>query len=169
TNLRYLQLGKADLIREDVAVGELLQAAQHDVQSLMAAKGHKMNVQIDNESAAVHVDRLKIGMALTNILNKAIKFTPHAGEITLATEQKPHEVWIKITDNGMGIPADHLEKIFEEFYQVADHMTRRHNGMGIGLSIAKGMVEAHDGRIWAESEGLNKGSTFNVALPLVQA
>jgi len=169
TNLRYLQLGKADLVREDVTVSALLQAALHDVQSLIAAKGHHLTENIEDEAAQVHVDRLKIGMALTNILNNAIKFTQNNGEITVSTEQRPHEVIIKIADNGMGIPQEQLEKIFEEFYQVADHMTRRHNGMGIGLSIARGMVEAHNGRLWAESEGLGKGSTFCVALPLVQA
>src|SRR5258708_6983235 len=112
TNLHYLQLGKADLIRETVSVTGLLEARQSDVQSLVAAKGHKMHTRIEDKSSTVHVDRLKIGMALTNILNNAIKFTPNAGEITLETEQKSHEVWIKITDNGMGIPEDHLEKIF---------------------------------------------------------
>ena len=168
TNLRYLQLGKADLVREDVTVSALLQAALHDVQSLIAAKGHHLTVNVADDLAEVHVDRLKIGMALTNILNNAIKFTQNNGEITIATEQRPHEVVITVTDNGMGIPQEQLEKIFEEFYQVADHMTRRHNGMGIGLSIARGMVEAHNGRLWAESEGLGKGSTFCVALPLVQ-
>ncbi len=168
TNLRYLQLGKADLVREDVTESALLQAALHDVQSLIAAKGHHLTVNVADDLAEVHVDRLKIGMALTNILNNAIKFTQNNGEITIATEQRPHEVVITVTDNGMGIPQEQLEKIFEEFYQVADHMTRRHNGMGIGLSIARGMVEAHNGRLWAESEGLGKGSTFCVALPLVQ-
>src|SRR5258708_4002593 len=168
TNLRYLQLGKADLVREDVTVSALLQAALHDVQSLAAAKGHHLTENIEDDLAQVHVDRLKIGMALTNILNNAIKFTQNNGEITIATEQRPHEVVITVADNGMGIPQEQLEKIFEEFYQVADHMTRRHNGMGIGLSIARGMVEAHNGPLWAEREGLGKGITFVVALPLVQ-
>ena len=168
TNLRYLQLGKADLTREDVTVAALLQAALHDVQSLIAAKGHHLTENIEDDLAQVHVDRLKIGMALTNILNNAIKFTQNSGEITITTEQRPHEVLITIADNGMGIPQDQLEKIFDQFYQVADHMTRRHNGMGIGLSIARGMVEAHNGRLWAESEGLGKGSRFCVALPLSQ-
>ncbi len=108
-------------------------------------------------------------MALTNILNNAIKFTPDNGKISMSVENRPHEVWIKIGDNGVGIAADHLEKIFDEFYQVEDHMTRRHNGMGIGLSIARGMVVAHDGRIWAESDGPDCGSRFFVALPLSQA
>ncbi|MEP7286298.1 MAG: ATP-binding protein [Chloroflexota bacterium] len=162
----YLQLGASELIREDVRVTALLEAALHDVQSLTEAKGHHVQVVNRDAPAIVYVDRLKIGLALTNILNNAIKFTPNGGEIGFGVEMRPREVWIKISDNGMGIPEDQLEKIFEQFYQVADHMTRRHNGMGIGLSIAKGMVEAHDGRIWAESAGLNNGSTFYVALPL---
>jgi signal transduction histidine kinase len=167
TNLRYLQLGRSEMVRERVPVLTLLEAAQHDVQMLMRAGGHTLTLeQGDSANTYVNVDRLKFGMALTNILNNAIKFTPSGGQIVISVEERPHEVWIKVSDNGMGIPKEQLEKIFEEFYQVADHMTRRHNGMGIGLSIAKGMVEAHEGRIWAESSGLNQGSTFCVALPL---
>ncbi len=165
-NLRFLQLGKSELIRENVAVLELLDAAEHDVQALAAAKGHQLGIDRKGGEAVVNVDRLKIGMALTNILNNAIKFSPNNSKITLGLEQRPHEVWIKVSDNGAGIPQDQLEKIFDEFYQAEDHMTRRHNGMGIGLSIARGVVQAHDGRIWAESEGPNKGSTFVIALPL---
>jgi signal transduction histidine kinase len=165
TNLRYLQLGQTELIREPVSVLALLEAAEHDAHSLIAAKGHKLHIDKGGGDVQVNVDRLKIGMALTNILNNAIKFTPNGGTISLTADQRPREVWIAVTDNGAGIPKDSLEKIFDEFYQVEDHMTRRHNGMGIGLSIARGMVEAHGGRLWAESEGLDKGSTFYMALP----
>jgi signal transduction histidine kinase len=169
TNLRYLQLGQAELIREPVPVSALLEAAEHDAYSLITAKGHKLEIGNTGGDALVNVDRLKLGMALTNIINNAIKFTPNGGQITLSVEQRPREVWITVSDNGVGIPDGQAEKIFDEFYQVEDHMTRRHNGMGIGLSIARGMVQAHGGRVWAESEGPNKGSTFYIALPLVQA
>jgi len=169
TNLRYLQLGKSELSMEEVSVKDLLEAAEHDVQSLMIAKGHRLHIAWDGTDTVVQVDRSKIGMALTNILNNAIKFTPNNGQITLGVESRPHEVWIKITDNGVGISADHIDKIFDEFYQVEDHMTRRHNGMGIGLSIARGMVVAHEGRLWAESDGPDRGCTFFVALPLNRA
>jgi signal transduction histidine kinase len=168
TNLRFLQLGSTELSREPVPVSALIEAAEHDVHSLIAAKGTKLIVDRTHGEALVNVDRLKIGMALTNILNNAIKFTPNNGQITIAMEKRPHEILIRVQDNGMGIPPDKLERIFDQFYQVEDHMTRRQNGMGIGLSIARGMVQAHDGRLWAESEGLNKGSTFIIALPLVE-
>ncbi len=169
TNLRYLQLGQAELIREPVPVSALLEAAVHDAHSLITAKGHKLEIDdASNGEVLIDVDRLKLGMALTNILNNAIKFTPNGGKITLGVEQRPREVWITVKDNGIGLPDGEAEKIFDEFYQVEDHMTRRHNGMGIGLSIARGMVQAHGGRLWAESEGLNKGCTFFMALPLAQ-
>jgi signal transduction histidine kinase len=168
TNLRYLQLGSTELSREPVPVSALIEAAEHDVHSLIAAKGTKLLVDRTHSETLVNVDRLKIGMALTNILNNAIKFTPSNGQIAIAMEKRPHEILIKVQDNGMGIPPDKLERIFDQFYQVEDHMTRRQNGMGIGLSIARGMVQAHEGRLWAESEGLNKGSTFIIALPLVE-
>ncbi len=168
TNLRFLQLGSTELSREPVPVSALIEAAEHDVHSLIAAKGTKLIVDRTHGEALVNVDRLKIGMALTNILNNAIKFTPNNGQITIAMEKRHHEILIRVQDNGMGIPPDKLERIFDQFYQVEDHMTRRQNGMGIGLSIARGMVQAHDGRLWAESEGLNKGSTFIIALPLVE-
>jgi signal transduction histidine kinase len=169
TNLRYLQLGKSELILEEFPVMELLEAAENDVQSLSAAKDHHLHVDATNGDVPINADRHKIGMALTNILNNAIKFTPNGGHIFMSVEQRPHEVWIKVEDNGVGIPADKVEKIFEQFYQVEDHMTRRHNGMGIGLSIARGVVHAHNGRIWAESQGPNKGSAFYIALPVSAA
>jgi signal transduction histidine kinase len=166
TNLRYLQLGKSELTRETTTVGSLIDAAQKDVESLTAAKGHTLKVDLTNADTLVSVDKLKIGMAMTNILNNAIKFTPSNGKISLSIEHRSHEVWIKVVDNGMGVGPEHIEKIFDEFYQAEDHMTRQHNGMGIGLSIARGMIDAHGGRIWVESEGADQGSTFIVALPV---
>jgi signal transduction histidine kinase len=75
------------------------------------------------------------------------------------------EVLAWVQDNGVGIPRADLKRIFTEFYQVEPHTTRHHDGMGIGLSIAKGLIEAHGGRIWAESAGAGKGATFKVLLP----
>lgn len=164
TNVRLLQ-GKIDLAREHATLASLIQAAQSDLQSLANAKGHRLEVDLAGGQALVFVDRSKIATALINIFNNAIKFTPNGGLIQVCIEQRPEEVWVRISDNGIGIPSDHLEKIFDEFHQVADHMTRRHNGMGLGLSIARGMVEANGGRLWAESAGPNKGSTFILALP----
>jgi signal transduction histidine kinase len=168
TNLRYLKLGEAELVREHIPLVAIFQAAQSDVESMMEAKSHVLEVHPPDVGLIVVVDRIKLGMALTNLLNNANKFTPSGGRITLTYERKPGAVWIVVQDTGVGIPQDQLERVFEEFHQVEDHMTRRHGGMGLGLSIARALVEAHNGRIWAESEGPGRGSTFYISLPLAK-
>ncbi|MEL7236612.1 MAG: ATP-binding protein, partial [Chloroflexota bacterium] len=96
-------------------------------------------------------------------------FTPSNDRIIIETEKRPGEVWIRITDHGVGIEKDQLDRIFEKFYQVENHMTRHHEGLGIGLSISKALVLAHGGRIFAASEGIGHGATFTVCLPLMEA
>ncbi len=166
TNLRYLKTGAAELHREHIPLSAIFQSAQQDVQGMADAKGHTLHVEMPDVSLVVVVDRLRLGMALTNLLNNAIKFTPGGGNIWLSSTRKGRSVEIVVEDSGIGIPQDQLERIFEEFHQVEDHMTRRHGGMGLGLPIAKGLVEAHGGRIWAESEGIGRGSRFIISLPL---
>jgi len=166
TNLRYLKMGQAELLREHIPLAAIFQAAARDVENMAAAKGHILRVYPPDMSVIVNADRIKLEMAITNLLNNAIKFTPGGGEIVLTCERKPKSIWIMIKDTGIGIPQEQLTRIFEEFRQVEDHMTRRHGGMGLGLSIARAIVEAHNGRIWAESPGPQRGSTFTISLPL---
>jgi signal transduction histidine kinase len=166
TNLRYLKLGEAELTKEHIPLAAIFQAAQGDVEDTVEAKNHTLDVRLPDMSTVVVVDRIKLGMAIINLLNNAIKFTPSGGQITLSHERKPNAIWIMVSDTGVGIPHDQLERIFEEFHQVEDHMTRRHGGMGLGLSIARALVEAHGGRLWAESEGPGLGSTFYISLPV---
>lgn len=168
TNLRFLHQGALEPAYEDVSAAQVARIALNELQALAQAKGQRLLVDL-SQDATIRVDRAKIGMALVNVLNNAIKFTPQGGEIRISLERRPHEIWIRVADNGVGIPPDLLDKIFDEFFQVEDHMTRRHNGMGIGLAIARGMVEAQRGRIWAESSGKGRGSTFTIALPIVQS
>ncbi len=166
TNLRYIKLGESELQREHIPLAAIFQAAEGDVANMAQAKGHTLEVDIPDMRLVVVVDRIKLGMALTNLLYNAIKFTPSGGHITLTYKRKPGAIWILVQDSGVGIPQEHLTRIFEEFHQVEDHMTRRHGGMGLGLAIAKALVEAHGGRIWAESDGLGCGSTFTINLPV---
>ncbi|HVO42251.1 MAG TPA: GAF domain-containing sensor histidine kinase [Aggregatilineales bacterium] len=167
-NLRYLQRGDSDLIRETMPLAPVIEAAVHDVESTAAARGQHIEAWLSAEPLQVYVDRIKLVTALTNVLSNAIKFSPNAAIIQVTLERHAHETLTKITDSGVGIAPEHLEQIFEKFYQVEDHMTRTHQGMGVGLAIAKAIVEAHGGRIWAESEGLGKGSTLFIVLPIVE-
>jgi signal transduction histidine kinase len=169
TNLRYLKQGQADLQQEPVRVSELLTELQNDMLTLSEAKGHHLELALPDEDATVLIDPIRIGMALTNVLNNAIRFTPPGGRICIEAEVRHgEEVWITITDDGIGLTEQQVQRVFEEFYQVEDHMTRRNGGLGIGLSIAKALIEAHGGRIWASSAGIDLGTTFTVTLPLAQ-
>ena len=166
-NLRYLKQTQSDLKREKLSVADLLQDVQYDILSL--AEGNQLSVTVQPAEAGLMVlaDRAKVNMALTNILNNAVNFTPAGGTITIGTAvRNKDEVWISVRDSGIGLEKDQLDQIFEEFYQVEDHMIRKVGGLGIGLCISKAIAEAHGGRIWADSPGLKQGATFTLALPL---
>jgi len=112
----------------------------------------------------VNVDAEKTALAFVNLLNNAIRFSPEGSEIVIGAVEQGKKVLASVRDHGIGIPSDKLQKIFEEFYQIEPPNTRRHGGLGIGLTIAKGLIEAQDGKLWAESDGLEQGSTFKVLL-----
>ena len=166
TNLRYLQQRETELQHVPTSLNQLLQEARHDILDMASAKGHLVELISAAEDVTLSVDPIRVSMALTNILNNAVRYTPDGGKITIQTEVREDEVWISVTDTGIGIAEDQLEQIFDKFYQVEDHMTRTYGGLGIGLSIAKALIEAHGGRIWASSPGLEQGATFTVSLPL---
>lgn len=164
-NLRHIKTGKAELELESLSLNELVTAITAEFASLAEAKKQNVSVQLASQPPMVEADRQKLRLVLANLLSNAIKFTPEGGRIQVAVETKGNEVWISVRDTGIGIPSREQERIFNDFYQVEPSLTRRFEGMGLGLSIAKGMVELHGGRIWVESvEGM--GSSFTFALPL---
>ncbi len=110
-------------------------------------------------------DSDKIGIALSHLIRNAVSFTDEGGEVTIKTEALPGYAKIEVIDTGIGIPEKDLTRIFDRFYQVEAHMTRRHGGMGLGLSVAKMMVEMHNGRLGVQSE-VGLGSRFAIVLPL---
>ena len=149
-------------------VAEILDFALADCRTLAEAKRQSIRVDVPAAPLQVMVDCQKATMALTNVLNNAVKFTPAEGTIAVTVSAHAHqrEVWIRIRDDGIGIEDGQLERVFDQFYQVEDPMTRRHDGLGLGLAIARSLLERQHGRIWAESDGLGQGSTFTLALPL---
>jgi signal transduction histidine kinase len=100
-----------------------------------------------------------------NLLNNAIRFSPEGSRIVIGAVEQGNNVTAWVQDNGEGIPVNKLQKVFEEFYQLEPPNTRRHGGLGIGLTIAKGIIDMQGGRIWVESEGKGKGTTVKVTLP----
>jgi signal transduction histidine kinase len=115
----------------------------------------------------VEVDGIKISIALSNLVKNSIQFTESGGHVEVRVEEESGYIKVAVADDGIGIPARDLPRVFERFFQVETHLTRRYGGMGLGLAVAKAMVELHNGRIWAESQE-GKGSTFTFLLPTQQ-
>jgi heavy metal sensor kinase len=120
------------------------------------------------EPARVKGDPDRLKQVLLNLVTNAIKYTPEGGEVVLSLTVEGGYAFLRVSDNGIGIPKEDLPYIFERFYRVDKARERQIGGVGLGLSIAKWIVEAHHGRIWAESE-VGKGSTFTVQLPRLDA
>jgi signal transduction histidine kinase len=139
-----------------------------DVASLFKPEAEQKNIALKTEMGSLpyylHADQVKITIALSNLVKNAIQYTEAGGDVTVSVEEDSGYLKVTVADNGIGIPARELPRIFERFYQVETHLTRRYGGMGLGLSVAKSMIELHGGRIWAESQG--RGSRFTFLLPV---
>ena len=166
SNVDNFQTGMATLRNRMFSVNrlvlELINSYQED------ARSKKITIRTNLHQTTelmIDGDVEKISIAVSNLIKNAIMFTNEGGHVLVQVEQVPGYVKLSVIDDGIGIPAADLTRIFERFYQVESHLTRKHGGMGLGLSVSKVMVEMHGGRIWAESEE-GKGSTFTILLPL---
>jgi signal transduction histidine kinase len=166
TNMNILEAGSTKLMMAMKPLASVVLNAQNEMQSLVEAKGQHLNLRLPDEPLLAMVDAPKLTMALANLLNNAIRFTPEGGLIQLALEHHGREAWIAVRDDGIGVSEDQRETIFDLFYQVEDHLTRRHDGLGLGLAIVKAIAESHGGRVWVDSEGIDQGATFTIAIPL---
>src|SRR6185503_725792 len=137
------------------------------VRSLAEAKSHTLELSCDVPTA-VEADRLRIRQVLVNLLSNAIKFTPEGGRLRLDACVQQDSVMVSVQDNGVGIPPEEQESIFDKFHQVGATTKGVREGTGLGLAITKRLVEQHGGSIWVQSQP-RKGSTFCFTLPLKSA
>jgi signal transduction histidine kinase len=164
-NVQHIEEGKAKLVLSEFAVQDVVQQVVQAVSELYTTKEQEMLISVPPHPLQVKADRDKITLVLNNLLTNAIKFTDPRGRIMISAEQQNGDIQVHVADTGVGIPAGEIERIFDRFYQVEPHLTRQHGGLGLGLAIAKGMVELHGGKIWVESvEGL--GSRFSFSVPV---
>jgi signal transduction histidine kinase len=131
-----------------------------------AAKGLELRVALPPGLPAVRADRDRAIQALTNLLTNALRYTPAPGTVGVAAAREGGSVRFAVRDTGIGIAAEHLPHIFERFYRVDKSRSRALGGSGVGLTIAKALIEAMDGRLWVASEGPGKGATFTFTLPV---
>ncbi len=164
-NLRYVDAGTATLTRQKVDLVAMIQEMNLEQDETAAAKDQTVHVTLPEDELPVLIDQDMMEVIIGNLLNNAVKFTPKGGKIEVKVQRQGREAWFHIKDSGIGVPEDQLERIFKRFYQVESPLRRQHEGMGLGLSIAKELVELHGGRIWAESSNQH-GSEFIIALRL---
>lgn len=145
---------------------DLLETAVKRLQPQFAEKGVELACDPPEAPLLVRADSDRTVQVLINLLGNALQYTPSGGGVHLDVTQQDQVVQFRIHDSGIGLAGEDTKRIFQRFYRVDKSRSRSSGGSGIGLTIAQLLVEAQGGRIWAESEGIGKGSTFIVALPV---
>lgn len=146
-------------------IHDVIKSVWPAMQKRAAAKNIDLTYELDARVPVTYLDNSQIVQVLSCLIQNAIKFTDGSGAVRVNTVFTGKEIWVKVRDNGTGIPEAEIPHIFEPFRQVDGSISRRWGGLGIGLALAKHIVELHKGRVWVESE-MGSGSTFTVALPL---
>ncbi|HEV7766709.1 MAG TPA: ATP-binding protein [Thermoanaerobaculia bacterium] len=159
--------GRMTFVPSRVEVAPVLQAAMKTVHPAAAAKGIEILASVPPSLPAILGDEGRLQQIIWNLLANAVKFTPHDGTITVRVAHVGTVLRLTVQDNGKGIDAEYLPHVFEAFSQEDGTMTRAHEGIGLGLSIVRALVEMHGGRIRAASEGPGHGATFTVELPVM--
>lgn len=163
-NLQYVDAGRASLEKRPVDLVQVIQSLVSERDEVFLTKHQTVRTEIPDQPMPVLVDRNMVQVIFNNLFDNATKFTPERGQITISIERHDNETWTTVKDTGIGIPEDQLNRIFNRFYQLEPHLRRQHEGMGLGLAIAKELAELNRGRIWADSV-LDEGSQFYVAFP----
>ncbi|MAU01430.1 MAG: hypothetical protein CL608_30185 [Anaerolineaceae bacterium] len=162
------RIDSGNLQLEVMSMADLLQTAVTSHRLVADKKGLSIACSIPpGQKGFVRIDKGRMNQVLDNLIGNAFKFSPDGGTIRLSMVEKEEEVLVSVVDEGIGMPAEKHQRIFERFYQIDGSSRRRFGGTGIGLAIVKRIIDAHEGRIWVESE-LNKGSAFLFTLPIVK-
>lgn len=160
---------KLQLRKARIELAEAIRSALETTRPFIEKAGHELTVRLPPEPVYVEADLTRLAQVFINLLNNSTKYTERGGHIWLTVETQGHEVTVSVRDTGIGITAEHLPQLFEMFSQAAPALERSGGGLGVGLALARGVVELHGGSIEARSEGLGKGSEILVRLPVAAA
>jgi CheY-like chemotaxis protein len=161
-----LSRGLVALDRQPTDLVDLVHRAVEAAEGAIREKGHELALQLPPRRVPVDVDRVRMVQVLTNLLLNAAKYTPPDGRLSLSLKVDGSDAVVGVADNGIGIPPDMLERVFDRFTQVEKSSMRSQGGLGIGLSLVRQLLAMHDGTVQAHSAGPGHGSTFTVRLPL---
>jgi signal transduction histidine kinase len=158
--------GKLTVRRESIELAPIVRSAVETVRPLMDARKHQLTVSLPAEPIHLNADATRLGQVFSNLLNNAAKYTEDGGHIAFSAERADGWLTVRVTDDGIGIAPETLPRIFEMFAQVDQSIERKQAGLGVGLTLARRLIELHEGTIEVRSPGLGKGSTFIVRLPI---
>lgn len=167
STIAHKEKGQSRIRRAPFSISSMVSRTASHFQDEADEKKIELGYDIPDEDLMLEADEEKIQTILTNLVRNALTFTDSGGQIGIKAEKDSGYIKVYVVDTGIGIPEEEQNRIFERFYQVESHLTRRHGGMGLGLSIAKAMVELHNGQIWVESK-VGMGSLFCFMLPVNQ-
>jgi PAS domain S-box-containing protein len=157
--------GKIELRKEPINLAAVIENAIEISRPLIEARGHELLIALPGQSLRLYGDAMRLGQVFGNLLHNAAKYTDRLGKIWLAARQEGNEIVVSVQDNGIGIPEPMLTSIFDMFVQADWSSNRVQGGLGIGLTLARRLIEMHGGTMTAHSRGLGKGSEFIVRLP----
>ncbi|TFG22763.1 MAG: PAS domain-containing sensor histidine kinase [Promethearchaeota archaeon] len=165
-DIMKIESHKIELKLERTNISNIIYACLHELNYLFKEKNHEMILNIDNE-IFLNVDSNRIFQVFSNLLSNAIKFTQKNGRVAIKAKKEEMHYLFEVKDNGIGLPEEDLERIFKKFERI-EQMSETYDqtGTGIGLYISKGFIEAHGGKMWATSEGLNKGTSIYFTIPI---
>lgn len=163
-NVTRIEQGRFSLNLQKINLVDLINKSLREFLTLAQSRNIEINFSKPKSSVPVKVDPQKFSMAINNLLSNAIQYIKGQGRINIKLTNTPEKVVLKIEDNGVGIPEDAQEKIFEKFFRAKNAKRYQTQGSGLGLYITKAITEAHQGKIWFESKE-NKGTTFWISLP----
>jgi two-component system sensor histidine kinase BaeS len=163
--LSRVEAGAIKLELQSIPVSRLVEAARSRLGRQFEEKGVSLETDLAEELPPVRADESRIGQVLLNLVGNALQYTPAGGRVCIRARREGDAVRLSVEDNGIGIAAEDLPHVFERFYRADKSRSRAGGGTGIGLTIARHLVEAHGGAIQAESAGAGRGSTFRFTLP----
>lgn len=166
-DISRINSGKLQLRTARIELGEIVKTAVDLSRPSIEEKRHSFSAELPAESLALDGDLARLAQVIANLLNNAAKYSPEGGQVRLSAARVGAEVCIRVADEGVGIATNDLPRVFDMFAQVESSLDNSQGGLGIGLALAKQLVQMHGGRIEARSEGVGKGSEFVVYLPVV--
>ncbi len=158
-----LEAGIMRIEKTETQISTIVKLVGDELRSIVQM--HSLKINIPSDMPRINVDEIRIGEVITNLVSNAVSYSEEGTQIAIDASPSNGEIVINVTDEGIGIPPEHLDKVFDRFYRLESGVSRRRGGSGLGLAICKGIVEEHGGKISVESK-LGEGSRFSFSLPI---